>query len=488
MYEATFDLEAITPIFMRGADQTKAEIRASSIKGLMRWWFRALAGNYFGNDVAGLKKAEEYVFGSTKRRSRVVVEVSSKESKPMDFECEIKYNERRNELRPYLKIKIDSDELPAYLFFPIKMNIDEIAKDCLNEVLKEKGIWNRFRNEGQMKAILSKKGLDYPNGLIEEFLKVLFKVAPIYYPAGTKFTLSIKAVDEISFRLALYTLWLISNFGGIGFRWRRGAGSVMAIVKDVYTPIQELEEEIMNTFKRNWRHLKDTVGFWDFAVRNLYKKFNNGVDHGHDVSLYPIINDIIILECADSFDNYSECLQTLEKMYAGVLRKSKNCSGRYRYRYEGGIRFEFADRDDQNCNNFSHVVVRDCKNLNELGRETHERRFYSGLPLIYANWKTEIVGYNPKNPREPYRRRGSSLILTVKRDEDRFVPLVIIFPYQFLPDHDGKFLVIKGNNNKKKTVQLPTDNRWFVNWLKGEVIEQFKRKNFRVVFAGGLNE
>ncbi len=80
MYKATFDLEAITPIFMRGADQRKAEIRASSIKGLMRWWFRALAGNYFGNDIAGLKKAEEYVFGSTKQRSRVVVEVEPAKS------------------------------------------------------------------------------------------------------------------------------------------------------------------------------------------------------------------------------------------------------------------------------------------------------------------------------------------------------------------------------------------------------------------------
>ncbi|MDI3498463.1 type III-B CRISPR module RAMP protein Cmr1, partial [Archaeoglobus sp.] len=42
MYSATFTLEAITPVFMRGANQSKAEIRAASIKGLMRWWFRAL--------------------------------------------------------------------------------------------------------------------------------------------------------------------------------------------------------------------------------------------------------------------------------------------------------------------------------------------------------------------------------------------------------------------------------------------------------------
>ncbi len=80
MFKAEFELEAITPIFMRGANQTKAEIRASSIKGLMRWWFRALAGNYFGDGVVNLRKAEEEIFGSTERRSRVVVEISQVES------------------------------------------------------------------------------------------------------------------------------------------------------------------------------------------------------------------------------------------------------------------------------------------------------------------------------------------------------------------------------------------------------------------------
>ncbi|ASJ17207.1 hypothetical protein A3L04_09080 [Thermococcus chitonophagus] len=55
-------------------------MRAASIKGAMRWWFRALAGNYFGNDIEGLKKAESYVFGSTERKSRVKVIVNSNEN------------------------------------------------------------------------------------------------------------------------------------------------------------------------------------------------------------------------------------------------------------------------------------------------------------------------------------------------------------------------------------------------------------------------
>ncbi|NJE10072.1 type III-B CRISPR module RAMP protein Cmr1 [Thermococcus sp. MAR1] len=78
MYEATFELETLTPLFMRSADQRKAEFRSASVKGVMRWWFRALAGSYFGSDIDGLRRAECRVFGCAgkeTRRSRVVVEV-----------------------------------------------------------------------------------------------------------------------------------------------------------------------------------------------------------------------------------------------------------------------------------------------------------------------------------------------------------------------------------------------------------------------------
>ena len=76
MYNAEFEIEALTPIFMRGADQREAEIRASSIKGVIRWWFRALAGNYFGDDIKSLREAENYAFGSTSGRSRAVVSIT----------------------------------------------------------------------------------------------------------------------------------------------------------------------------------------------------------------------------------------------------------------------------------------------------------------------------------------------------------------------------------------------------------------------------
>jgi CRISPR type III-B/RAMP module RAMP protein Cmr1 len=62
MTQKTYTLEFITPCFCAGADPSRAEIRAPSIRGQLRWWFRALGGNpadetkVFGS-VAGDAKA-----------------------------------------------------------------------------------------------------------------------------------------------------------------------------------------------------------------------------------------------------------------------------------------------------------------------------------------------------------------------------------------------------------------------------------------------
>lgn len=76
MFIEEFEIEFITPAFIRGADQRIPEVRSPSIKGAMRWWFRALAGSYFGDDAQKLKEIENQVFGSTKERSRVKISVT----------------------------------------------------------------------------------------------------------------------------------------------------------------------------------------------------------------------------------------------------------------------------------------------------------------------------------------------------------------------------------------------------------------------------
>lgn len=71
------ELEIITPCFCAGANQAKAEIRAPSIRGELRWWFRALGGT---------QKEEQEIFGGiageSGKSSTLVVRVS--ETQPAD--------------------------------------------------------------------------------------------------------------------------------------------------------------------------------------------------------------------------------------------------------------------------------------------------------------------------------------------------------------------------------------------------------------------
>lgn len=50
-----YEFEFLTPCFCGGADPARAELRAPSIRGRLRWWFRALGGS---------REDEEKVFGS----------------------------------------------------------------------------------------------------------------------------------------------------------------------------------------------------------------------------------------------------------------------------------------------------------------------------------------------------------------------------------------------------------------------------------------
>jgi len=75
MRRATLELTITTPCFLSGSDQTKPDWRAASIRGQLRWWFRAIAGGMFGKDLATTKRAEETVFGSTEQKSSLAVRV-----------------------------------------------------------------------------------------------------------------------------------------------------------------------------------------------------------------------------------------------------------------------------------------------------------------------------------------------------------------------------------------------------------------------------
>lgn len=65
-----FECEVITPMFLAGADGTTPELRPASIKGALRFWWRAMHGDLEWKKMA---EAEGKIFGDTKQRSSLII-------------------------------------------------------------------------------------------------------------------------------------------------------------------------------------------------------------------------------------------------------------------------------------------------------------------------------------------------------------------------------------------------------------------------------
>jgi len=67
-----YNLKTITPNFCSGANGNKAEIRPSSIKGALRYWFRAAIAE---ENIKNMHERENEIFGSTDKSSSFAVKV-----------------------------------------------------------------------------------------------------------------------------------------------------------------------------------------------------------------------------------------------------------------------------------------------------------------------------------------------------------------------------------------------------------------------------
>src|SRR6266571_3109716 len=91
MPKVIFTLRTLTPLFLAGADQTKAELRAPTFRGLMRYWYRALVGGVVGANERALPQiiaAESALFGATDTGSAITVQVSEASKSPQRYQKE----------------------------------------------------------------------------------------------------------------------------------------------------------------------------------------------------------------------------------------------------------------------------------------------------------------------------------------------------------------------------------------------------------------
>ena len=213
MGKITFECETVTPLFMYGADGKTPELRPASIKGLMRFWWRAVNGD---SDIEKLKKAEGEIFGSTEKKSKVNIR--------------LKYIPHKENI-----LKIEKVEKMDYLWYPF----------YLDNADKEKGCF-----------------------------------------VNLKFTVTLSSYNEEALREACSSFILLSLFGGLGSRSRRGGGSfrIKSVSDKSYEKFiyinprniqKSLEEKYSNLSTLNLK-VSNGKNRWDLALKDInneYKKF-----------------------------------------------------------------------------------------------------------------------------------------------------------------------------------------------------------------------
>jgi len=170
VHTVTFEMETVTPLFMGGADpRGMPELRAPSLRGVLRFWFRALIGQINPE----LQKLEAEVFGNQEHASPVRVRVywdwppSVKRWDPPGWPPESGggISSRTNGL--------------VYLGFAFRRTKGEVARRAID--------------------------------------------------AGWRFQVEMSSGDRKALRKAWACLWALSRFGGLGSRSRRGFGAVRVV-------------------------------------------------------------------------------------------------------------------------------------------------------------------------------------------------------------------------------------------------------------------
>ncbi|MHB1492071.1 MAG: type III-B CRISPR module RAMP protein Cmr1 [Thermoplasmataceae archaeon] len=96
-FEAKFKITL--PMFMFGAINTKPEIRAPSFKGILRFWWRALALGRF-KEISKIREEESKIFGSSRRpicQSNIIISLNDK-----SINSDKKLQLRKSDSRSYI--------------------------------------------------------------------------------------------------------------------------------------------------------------------------------------------------------------------------------------------------------------------------------------------------------------------------------------------------------------------------------------------------
>ena len=253
MEQITFTCELITPLFMSGADGVNPELRAPSVKGALRFWWRAMNGHLLSKkeddswDYALLRKKEIAVFGG--------IEGNNSVRSPVNTIVEILSNE----------VPIKGSELPN--------------RDGVKYLLYTLSAQNKDR-EG--------------------------------YKEGLKFNISLSSSDRNALQQASAALWILAHLGGLGTRSRRGCGNFMVTkVEDKNDVLQIDAQEYLSFDLKNADAVEDYLSS-NFMTCNIVfgRNENANIEENRpsNLSYTTVRHDCVRVHTESDFENYIKAL------------------------------------------------------------------------------------------------------------------------------------------------------------------------------------
>jgi len=260
MREQTFKVQVLTPLFLGGADprnpRTQPELRAASVRGAMRYWYRALVGGsnlVNPNDMASLRGAEAQVFGTTEIGSPVSVFLPHQPPDVATFQ-------KDRAIRT-----ADGNYMPT-------------GKDYLLWSMAESGRPGTPRHQP----------------------------ARQYIKPGFMFDLTLRSrLDAAAFTKATAALWLLSNLGALGTRANRGAGSLQVATTAMHNgpefkvchSVNELAAYLKTGLQQCLQQLGGAAQWWNWDTPPPY-----------DV-LAPTVSEIwVVARSIQGWNSYTDAL------------------------------------------------------------------------------------------------------------------------------------------------------------------------------------
>jgi len=199
-----FEIEVVTPMFMGGAEKENAEFRASSLKGVLRYWWR-IANGYNYNSSKEMYKEESRIFGNTDSASCFKILIEKNQS------IINKYN-KSNLIQDFELGKKFTTEIT------IRDNNGNPIIDKETGRPKKKTIRLNILDYLAFGSIVQYNNNTKKNEFIKECI-----------PPGTILKISFIFYDQKYKEEVLQAFWLLEKYGGLGAKSRNGFGGFKII-------------------------------------------------------------------------------------------------------------------------------------------------------------------------------------------------------------------------------------------------------------------